>query len=63
VRDQLQFETLTFVPLDRRLIVLAMLAPGERAWIDAYHAEVFRRMEGKVSAGARVWLEAACRAL
>ena len=63
VRDQLQFETLTFVPLDRRLIVLAMLAPGERAWIDAYHTQVWRRLEGRVSAGARVWLEGACRAL
>jgi Xaa-Pro aminopeptidase len=63
LRDQLQFETLTFVPLDRRLIVLAMLSPGERAWIDAYHAEIWQRMEGRVSAGARVWLEGACRAL
>jgi Xaa-Pro aminopeptidase len=62
-REQLAFETLTYVPLDRRLIVLAMLSPGERAWIDAYHAEIWQRMEGRVSAGARVWLEGACRAL
>ena len=62
-RDQLGFETLTWVPLDRRLIVVDMLAPGERAWIDAYHARVFGLMEGRVSAGARVWLEGACMPL
>jgi Xaa-Pro aminopeptidase len=62
-RDQLSFETLTWVPLDRRLIVVSMLAPGERAWIDAYHARVFGVLEGRVSAGARVWLEGACQPL
>ncbi len=62
-RQQLQFETLTQVPLDRRLIVVEMLAPGERAWIDAYHTEVFRRLEGRVSAEARDWLALACAAL
>jgi Xaa-Pro aminopeptidase len=62
-RDQLGFETLTWVPLDRRLIVVGMLAPGERAWIDAYHDRVFGLMEGRVSEAARVWLEGACRPL
>ena len=62
-RQQLAFETLTFVPLDRRLIVVGILSPGERAWIDAYHGEVWRRLEGRVSAPARAWLEGVCRAL
>ena len=62
-RDQLSFETLTWVPLDRRLIVAALLAPGERAWIDAYHARVFALLEGRVSVPARVWLKAACQPL
>jgi Xaa-Pro aminopeptidase len=62
-RDQLAFETLTFVPLDRRLIVRSMLAPGEVAWIDAYHAQAFRLLEGRVSASARVWLDRACAPL
>ena len=62
-RQQLQFETLTYVPLDRRLILAEMLAPGERAWIDAYHAEVFKRLGARVSAFAKAWLVAACAAL
>ena len=62
-RQQLQFETLTYVPLDRRLILPEMLAPGERAWIDAYHAEVFKRLGARVSAFAKAWLVQACAAL
>lgn len=58
-RNQLSFETLTFVPLDRRLIVAASLAPGERAWIDGYHADTFARLAPRVSAKARAWLAAA----
>lgn len=62
-RAQLNFETLTFVPFDRRLIVTAMLAPGERAWLDRYHAEVLAKIGPLVTGPARDWLEAACAPL
>jgi Xaa-Pro aminopeptidase len=62
-RPQLAFETLTFAPFDRRLIDLAMLSPGERAWIDAYHAEVLDKIGPRVEGGARDWLNAACAPL
>lgn len=55
-RDQLCFETLTFVPLDRRLIDAAMLAPGERDWLNAYHAEVATKLSSRLSAEASDWL-------
>lgn len=58
-RDQLDFETLTFVPLDRRLIDTSALGPWERNWIDAYHAEVRDKLSGRLSPEAQVWLEAA----
>ncbi|MCF1707259.1 aminopeptidase P family protein [Tabrizicola sp. J26] len=58
-RKQLQFETLTWVPIDRRLIVTAMLSPGERVWIDAYHAATWAKLSDRVSAPARDWLKAA----
>ena len=35
----LGFETLTFAPIDRNLIETDMLTAGERAWVDAYHAQ------------------------
>ncbi|MEM8958967.1 MAG: aminopeptidase P family protein [Pseudomonadota bacterium] len=58
-RHMLSFETLTYVPLDRRLIAVEMLTQEQRDWIDAYHAETLRRLGGRVSAEARRWLEAA----
>lgn len=62
-RSQYAFETLTFVPLDRRLIRVAMLSPDERAWLDAYHALVRDKIGPRVSAFAREWLQAACQPL
>ena len=43
-RDQLAFETLTFVPFDRRLIATARLSPAERDWLNGYHAEVLAKI-------------------
>ena len=59
-RVQLCFETLTFVPLDRRLIVTAMLSPAERDWLNAYHAEVRAKLHARLSPTAQDWLAAAC---
>lgn len=59
MRDQLDFETLTFVPLDLRLVDAAMLGPWEIDWLDRYHAEVRNRLADRVSPEARLWLEAA----
>ena len=59
-RPMLAFETLSWAPIERRLIVPAMLSPGERAWLDAYHAEVAARIGPALDAPARAWLERAC---
>ena len=62
-RDQLDFETLTFVPLDRRLIATEQLGPWERDWINTYHKEVRERLAGQLSPEAEVWLLAATKPL
>jgi Xaa-Pro aminopeptidase len=59
-RDQLAFETLTFVPFDRRLVVTAMLSGEERDWLNAYHAEVLEKLGTRLSARALEWCRAAC---
>ena len=59
-RNQYAFETITFVPLDRRLILSDDLAPGERAWLNAYHAEVLEKLAPRLSDGALAWCSAAC---
>jgi Xaa-Pro aminopeptidase len=39
-RPLLGFETLTQAPIDLTLVERAMLTPEERAWLNAYHAQV-----------------------
>jgi Xaa-Pro aminopeptidase len=62
-RKQLCFETLTFVPFDRRLILTGRLSPGERDWIDTYHAMVVEKIAPRVAGPAKDWLISACAAL
>ena len=62
-RAQLAFETLTFVPLDRRLIDVAALSPGERDWLNAYHADVLAKLALRLSPFALDWCQGACAPL
>ena len=62
-REQLAFETLTLAPIDRRLILVEALAPGERAWLNTYHAKVAAMIAPRVSEFARSWLIQACAAI
>ncbi len=55
-RAQLSFETLTFVPLDQRLILTDLLSPGERDWLNRYHAETLEKIGPRLSKGALNWL-------
>ncbi|EFH12817.1 aminopeptidase P family protein [Teichococcus cervicalis] len=59
----LEFETLTLVPYDRRLIDLGLLTPAERNWVDAYHARVLAEIATDLEPETRAWLEGACRPL
>ena len=58
-RDMLCWRTLTFAPVDRHLIVTAMLNDDERAWLNAYHSEVFDKIAPRVEDATRQWLQAA----
>ncbi|MCC7320733.1 MAG: aminopeptidase P family protein [Rubellimicrobium sp.] len=62
-RRWLSFETLTWAPFDRRLILADLLDRGARDWIDAYHAEVLSRIGPRVGEAARLWLREACAPL
>lgn len=62
-RAMLGFETLTWAPIERRLIDAAMLTPDERAWVDAYHAQVLAKLGPELDADERAWLEAKCAPL
>ena len=62
-REMLGFEALTLAPMDRRLIVAAMLSADERAWLDAYHARVRKTLSPELGPDDRRWLEAATAVL
>jgi Xaa-Pro aminopeptidase len=62
-REMLAFETLTFAPIDRRLIEADMLSAAERVWLDGYHARVVETIGPLVEPETRAWLAAACAPL
>jgi Xaa-Pro aminopeptidase len=62
-REMLEWETLTFAPIDRNLIVLEMLTAAERNWINAYHSEVSAKIGPRVGVAAAAWLDSACAPL
>jgi Xaa-Pro aminopeptidase len=57
------FETLTLAPIDRRLVLPALLTSDERRWLDNYHERVAATLTPIVDADTRAWLAAATRPL
>lgn len=55
--EYLAFETLSLCPIDTRCIDLSLLRTDEIAWLNAYHAEVWRRVGPLVQGDARDWLQ------
>ena len=53
------FETLTLAPIDRRLVVPALMTANETAWLEAYHARVRETLAPLLDAPTRAWLTAA----
>lgn len=57
------FQNLTWAPIDRKLIEVALLTPAERAYMDGYHAEVVRLVGPLVKPEVRAWLDEVCAPL
>jgi Xaa-Pro aminopeptidase len=53
------FETLTLVPIDRRLIKAEMLTAPETRWLDDYHARVAASLAPLLDPATQAWLKAA----
>ena len=56
----LRFETITYFPIDKVLLDASLLDAEERAWLDVYHAEVYRRLSPGLDTAERAWLEERC---
>lgn len=62
-RSMLSFETLTWVPIERRLIDAAALSVAEIAWVNDYHAEVRARIRPLLDEPTALWLDQATEPL
>jgi Xaa-Pro aminopeptidase len=58
-RELMGFETLTLVPIDRRLVVPGLLSGAELDWLNAYHARVAEVIGPELGPEDRGWLEQA----
>jgi Xaa-Pro aminopeptidase len=56
--DYLRFETLTLCPIDTRCLDVSMLRDDERAWLNAYHDTVRRKLLPLLAGEALAWLAA-----
>ncbi|MEP2990053.1 MAG: aminopeptidase P family protein [Parasphingorhabdus sp.] len=57
------FETLTFAPLDRRLIDVSILSGAQRQWVDSYHSQVLDIVGPQIEGVALEWLRTQTAAL
>jgi Xaa-Pro aminopeptidase len=62
-KEMLGFETLTFAPIDRRLVDANMLDADELGWLNCYHAHVLAKIGPNLSGADLEWLQAACAAI
>lgn len=58
-REMLDWRTLAFAPIDRRLIIADMLDPAARDWLNDYHAQVSAKIGPRVTPAAKEWLDTA----
>jgi Xaa-Pro aminopeptidase len=56
-----EFETLTFVPIDLRMVIGEMLSEPERIWLNTYHQSCREKISHRLSDNSRLWLEQATR--
>jgi Xaa-Pro aminopeptidase len=58
-RKMLNWETLSFAPIDRRLIDPHLLDADARDWLNAYHADVATKIGPRVTPATKLWLDEA----
>jgi Xaa-Pro aminopeptidase len=59
-REWLGFEPLTLAPIDTRLVMVALLNEEERAWLNAYHQEVYAAHAQQLDDAEATWLAQRC---
>ncbi|MFP3456764.1 aminopeptidase P family protein [Psychrobacter sp. SIMBA_152] len=61
--DFLNFETITYCPIDTRLIEPSLLDQTEIDWLNNYHSQVFAELKDRVEGSALEWLTERTKAI
>lgn len=59
----LEFEILTLVPIDKKLIDVYLLDAGEQDWLNNYHRKVYESLAACVNDDEKKWLKESCSPL
>jgi Xaa-Pro aminopeptidase len=62
-REMLEFEAITLVPFDRRLVDVQLLSAAELVWLNDYHRRVAEQVAPLLDEPERAWLANATRPL
>mmetsp|Transcript_38899 Transcript_38899/g.153819 ORF Transcript_38899/g.153819 Transcript_38899/m.153819 type:complete len:136 (-) Transcript_38899:1876-2283(-) len=55
----LEFEQLTFVPIDKKLVDVSVMSPAECDWLDDYHALIDEKVSPLLNGEPLEWLRLA----
>lgn len=61
--DFLNFETITYCPIDTRLIEPSLLTQIESDWLNSYHSQVYAELKDRVDGAALEWLSERTQAI
>jgi len=59
----LHFETITYCPIDTRLIEPSLLDQVEIDWLNSYHSQVYAELNDRVEGAALEWLTERTKAI
>ena len=62
-REMYEFDAITLIPMDARLIDKSLLTDGEIQWFNDYHAKVFATLSPLMSGDALAWLTRVTQAI
>ncbi|NUN65239.1 M24 family metallopeptidase [Pseudanabaena biceps] len=56
-----EFESLTYIPFDKKLIDRSKLNPDQILWLQSYYASIIEKLSPMLSDDENVWLQQACQ--
>ncbi|MEH6590140.1 MAG: aminopeptidase P family protein [Halioglobus sp.] len=62
-KTMLEFETITLVPFDNRMLQVDLLTAQELGWLNRYHQKVCETLSGKLAGANLAWLQQATQAV